>query len=238
MSAAQMAAIRGFDIAIATAGLLAAAPFLLAGAIGIVLSSPGPILYRARRVGRHGTEFDMYKLRTMHVRTDSGPAITSFRDIRVFRFGSLLRLLKIDEFPQFFNILRGDMSVIGPRPEDPAIVRDAYSTAALETLSVRPGLTSPGSVFYYTHLEPLLDESDPTTVYKSWVLPVKLALDLVYVRNVSLSYNIRLMGRTGVAILARALGKTYFADPPELRLAAEADMLPDALPGKLKGSLS
>lgn len=238
MSAGQTAAIRGFDIVVAAAGLLASAPFLLAGAIGIVLSSPGPILYRARRVGLYGVEFDMYKLRTMHVRLDSGPAITSFRDNRVFRFGSLLRLLKIDELPQLINILRGDMSVIGPRPEDPDIVRDAYSTEAWETLSVRPGLTSPGSVYYYTHLETFLQGNDPTAEYRELILPVKIALDRIYVRNSSLPYNIRLMARTAVAILTRAMGRTRFADPPELHRAAEAGMLPDAPSSKLKGSTS
>lgn len=234
MNTGQAAAIRGFDIAAALAGLLAGAPFLLAGAIGILASSPGPVLYRARRTGRHGVEFDMYKLRTMHVQLNSGPAITSFRDNRVFPFGSLLRLLKIDEFPQLFNILRSEMSVVGPRPEDPAIVREAYSSEAWETLSVRPGLTSPGSIYYYTHLEPFLAGNDPTAVYKDWILPVKIALDRIYVRNASLPYNISLMARTAIAILAKALGKTRFADPPELQQAAAAGILPERPTDTLK----
>lgn len=238
MSVPPSAAIRGFDVAAATMGLLVSAPFLLAGAIGIRLSSPGPVLYRARRIGLHGVEFEMYKLRTMHLRADSGPAITSYRDNRIFPFGSLLRLCKIDELPQFFNILKGDMSVIGPRPEDPGLVREAYSAEAWETLAVRPGLTSPGSIYYYTHLEPLLDGADATGVYKNWVLPVKIALDRIYVRDISLPYNIRLAGRTVAAILGRMVGKTRFPDPPELQRAAVAGMLPDASADTLKGSPS
>lgn len=238
MNSQPTAAIRGFDIAVAVVSLLLAAPFLLAGVVGILASSPGPVLYRARRVGLHGVEFDMYKLRTMHIRTVSGPAITSFRDSRVFPVGAVLRLLKIDEFPQLFNILRGEMSLIGPRPEDPGIVGEAYGDEARETLTVRPGLTSPGSVYYYTHLERLLEGNDATAIYKDWILPVKIALDRIYVRQVSVPYNIRLMARTVVAITARAFGQTHFADPPELHQAATAGMLPNPPTGKLKGSFS
>src|SRR5207244_441643 len=104
-----------------------AEPRRAAAAIGIRLSSPAPVLYRARRVGRNGAGFTMYKLRTMHQREGAASAITGRNDPRVFPFGAWLRRTKIDELPQLFNVLRGDMSLVGPRPADPEIVLRHYA---------------------------------------------------------------------------------------------------------------
>ena len=176
-------AVRLFDFITSLITLIVGAPILAAAAIGIRLSSPGPVLYRAQRVGRGASQFVMYKFRTMHIR--SGPVITAMRDSRIFAFGSLLRRLKIDELPQFFNVLRGDMSIVGPRPEDPMIVSKSYSREDHETLSVLPGLLSPGSIYYYTHGEQLVGNGDdPTTTYLEVALPIKLALDRVYVQQI------------------------------------------------------
>ena len=113
---------RAFDIAVALTSVILLSPLLLIGVVGIALTSPGPILYRAQRGGRDGVPFVMYKLRTMHVSDGQGSAITAPGDRRVFPFGAFLRKVKIDELPQFFNILKGDMAIVGPRPEDACLI--------------------------------------------------------------------------------------------------------------------
>src|SRR5437763_11728518 len=115
---------RLLDVVLSGVGLALVAPVLAIAALGIRLASPGPVLYRARRVGRAGAPFTMYKLRTMHQRRPGRASrITGQDDPRVFPLGALLRRTKIDELPQLFNVLRGDMSIVGPRPEDPDIDR-------------------------------------------------------------------------------------------------------------------
>src|SRR6058998_2704707 len=195
---------------------MAAAPVLLVAAVGIRLSSPGPLLYRARLVGRYGRLFTMYKLRTMYVDHGSGSVITAQRDPRVFPFGRPLRRLKIDELPQLVNVLRGEMSLVGPRPQHPDIVRRYYAPEDWETLRVRPGLASPGSLYDSTHGEPLVGSADPERTYVARLLPVVLALDRVYLRHASLWYDATIVGRTLLVIAATLLGRRTFPDPPEM----------------------
>jgi lipopolysaccharide/colanic/teichoic acid biosynthesis glycosyltransferase len=208
---------RLFDILASFTALILLSPILLIAGVGIRLSSPGAILYRARRAGRGGKPFTMHKFRTM--RTDQGAdasAITSSGDSRVFRFGSLLRRLKIDELPQLYDVLRGTMSLVGPRPEDTRIVRTYYAPEHMETLAVRPGLASPGGIYNYTHGEKLIGQENPQQDYLDKLLPVKLALELVYVRKASLCYDLRVMLRTGWVIVLVTMGKREFRDPPEM----------------------
>jgi lipopolysaccharide/colanic/teichoic acid biosynthesis glycosyltransferase len=161
----------------------------------------------------------MHKFRTMRAdRGKTASVITSPADKRVFPVGMLLRRLKIDEMLQFYDVLRGVMSLVGPRPEDPAIVRDHYAPEHRETLVVRPGLCSPGSVYNYTHGDALIGQDDPEHDYLARLLPVKLALDLVYVRNISLTYDLRVIARAASVIVLSALGRRKFADPPEMAL--------------------
>lgn len=208
---------RLLDIAVSLAGLVLCWPLLLVAALGIRLSSRGPVLYRAQRAGRGGKPFTMHKFRTMHLGRDAQTsAITSSRDDRVFRFGAWLRAMKIDELPQIYDVLRGKMSLVGPRPEDVRIVRDFYGPQHMETLAVRPGLASPGSIFNYTHAEKLIGKEDPERDYVEKVLPAKLALELVYVRNASFWYDCRIILRTICVIVMKSLGKRHFPDPPEL----------------------
>jgi lipopolysaccharide/colanic/teichoic acid biosynthesis glycosyltransferase len=204
------------DVVLAAVALVVAAPVLLAAAVGIRLASPGPILYRARRIGLHGRAFTMYKLRTMHVVQSSASAITPLGDPRVFPFGALLRRAKLDEVPQLFNILRGDMAVVGPRPEDPRMVDLFYAPLHHETFRVLPGLTCPGSIYAYTHGEADLDPADPERSYGEDLLPVKLALDLVYVRRASFAYDVSLMARTAWTLGTALVGRRHFPLPPEL----------------------
>ena len=224
---------RLLDLALAAVALVAAAPLLAAAAVGIRLASRGPVLYRAERVGKGRRPFIMFKLRTMHLRRRSDTSrITGADDPRVFPFGAWLRALKIDELPQLWNVLRGDMALVGPRPEDPAIVTRLYTALGLETLAVRPGLASPGSIYSSTHGAALLGTADPEAAYAARLLPVKLALDVVYVRRASLWYDARIVGRTLWVIVATLAGRRRFADPPEMaearRLLAERPAVPSS----------
>lgn len=217
---------RLIDVVLAGLGLALTAPVLGLAALAIRLTSPGPVLYRARRVGRDGRCFTMYKLRTMQTRPSRpGSRITGQDDPRVFPLGRWLRRTKIDELPQLYNVLRGDMSIVGPRPEDPDIVQRHYTLLHHETLRVRPGLASPGAIYHYTHGDALLTGGDPETVYAERLLPLKLALDVVYVRHASLGSDVRIIGRTVSTITAILAGRRRFPEPPE---AAEALALMEA----------
>lgn len=206
---------RCFDICVSLGALLVAGPVILGAALGIRFSSPGPVLYRAQRVGQKGRLFTMLKLRTMHCREVSGSSITASNDQRVFALGRLLRALKIDELPQLINVLRGDMAIVGPRPEAPDIVDRYYSAEDRKSLAVAPGLTSPGSIFYYTHGEQLLADGDAEHVYASRLLPVKMAIDLNYLQRSSLASDVLVMARTAITLLRKALGQTQFPEPRE-----------------------
>lgn len=193
------------EAAFAAAALLLISPLLAAIAIGIRLSDPGPILYRADRVGIHGSRFRMYKFRTMRV--TPGSRIAAPDDPRVFAFGRLLRRLKLDELPQLINIVLGEMAFVGPRPEDPWIVEHAYTDADRETLAVLPGLTSPGTLYYFRHAEPLLDANAAEASYVSGPLRRKLALDRAYVAKASAAGDLRLVLETlRVLVLGRRAG--------------------------------
>jgi len=205
------------DVLLASLALVLLAPVLLLAAIGIRLSSPGPIFYRAQRVGQHRTRFTMHKLRTMHVNHASHQSvITAQHDPRVFPFGNWLRRSKIDELPQLFNVLRGEMAIVGPRPEAPSIVDQHYTALEYETLEARPGLASPGSIYNFTHGEMVLASDDPEKHYVEQLLRLKLALDVVYVRRASARYDAAIIARTLWVILASLVGQRRFPDPPEM----------------------
>ncbi len=211
---------RLLDAALAALALLITAPLLAAAAVGIRLSSPGPVLYRAPRAGRGRRPFTMYKLRTMRVQSRATTSVvTADGDPRVFPFGAWLRRTKIDELPQLLNVLRGDMAIVGPRPEDLGMVERQYWPVHFETLEVSPGLTSPGSLYNYTHGERLLTPDDPERHYVEHLLPIKLALDVVYVRRRSWWYDTGLILRTARIIVATILGRRAFPDPPEMAAA-------------------
>ena len=189
------------DIVVAGIALGVGLPLLVAVGAAIYAVNPGPVIYRAPRVGRSGRIFTMYKLRTMRGRGRSaGSVVTSTVDRRVFPLGRWLRRWKLDELPQMVNIIKGDMSIVGPRPRDPMIVERCYTALHRETLDVLPGLTSPGTLFYLTHGEPTLRTPNPERDYQSRILPQKLALDIDYVRNRSLWFDLWIVARTVGAI--------------------------------------
>ena len=201
-----MIAKRVFDIILAAAAIILLGPVLSICA-ALVLSVEGrPVLYRAPRIGKNGRPFTLYKFRTMRPDAAAGGAITAQVDSRVTHTGTWLRRFKLDELPQLWNVLRGDMTIIGTRPEDPEIMRRHYTAWHLQTLAVPPGLSSPGSIYTYTHLERLLVEGQTEAVYAQQVLPIKLALDLVYIRQHSIRYDVRLIARTVWVIAGMALG--------------------------------
>ncbi|HVS48061.1 MAG TPA: sugar transferase [Candidatus Dormibacteraeota bacterium] len=213
---------RLFDIGAATAALIVLSPLMLLVAIAIRMSSAGPVIFRAPRVGLHGRLFSMFKFRTMLAVTgEAGSAITGNRDPRVYPLGRLLRRSKIDELPQLLNVLRGEMALVGPRPEDPGMVAAWYRAEHQSTLDVRPGLASPGSLYNFTHGEVQLAGPDAEAAYIERVLPVKLALDVVYVRRASFGYDLTVVLRTLFVIVAAGLGKRRFGEPPEMAEALE-----------------
>lgn len=189
---------RSFDVIGSTAALLVLSPLLLGLALIVRLTSPGPALYRATRVGRSGELFTLYKFRSMVANADKqGPAVTGSGDPRITSVGRVLRRTKLDELPQFFNVLRGDMSLVGPRPEDPRYVAH-YTPAQREVLTVRPGITSPASL-YYRHEEALVMSEEQ---YLAEVMLVKLALELDYMRHATLWSDMGILVRTVFKVMS------------------------------------
>lgn len=193
---------RAFDFGVALAGLVILSP-LVAVAAGLVkLSSPGPALYRGVRVGRDGRTFHILKLRTMRTGADmQGPAVTTAADARITPVGRFLRRTKFDEVPQLVNVLRGEMSLVGPRPEHPDFVKH-YSEDQRRVLSVRPGLTSPAALAYIRE-EEMLAGADPVAQYVTTIMPRKLALDLDYIRDATFAGDLKIIGRTLVRVIVR-----------------------------------
>lgn len=211
---------RLFDIVASATALLFLGPVILLAAVAVRLSSKGPAFYCPKRAGVNGQPFTLFKLRTMHI--DQGAnasAVTGVSDPRIFAFGSLLRKTKLDELPQLWNILIGDMSIVGPRPEDLINVERFYDELGMSTLTVRPGLAGVSSIYNYTHGEKMLVGDNPEEIYARDLLPVKLALEAVYLQDASLTYDIRLIARTIIAITQIASGKQNFPEPPEMAAA-------------------
>ena len=198
-----MWAKRLVDVVLSALGLLLLAPLLLAIALWIKLDSPGQVLFRQERVGRRGRLFSIHKFRTMRPDAPSlGLQITIGADPRVTRAGQLLRRYKLDELPQLWDVLRGAMSLVGPRPEVPRYVALYPAELAELVLSVRPGITDLASIEYRDE-SPLLGEAaDPEACYTEQVMPAKLALAARYVRTRSFSGDLVLLLRT-LKVLAR-----------------------------------
>ncbi len=209
---------RVVDILLACTALLVSCPLIVAAALAILISNPGPVLFRAPRVGLHGKIFTMFKFRTMYVRTgDGGSVITAWEDDRVFPVGRWLRRLRLDELPQLLNIIKGDMSFVGPRSRDPKVVA-RYTDLHRETLRVLPGLTSPGTLYYVSHAEQTLNTDDPEGQYHARILPVKLAFDIAYVRNRSFIVDLAVALRAFGMLLG--IRRTGF-DPRDLESVRE-----------------
>lgn len=184
---------RLLDISIAISALFLLLPLLAFVSVSVVLDSGMPILFRQRRVGRFGNLFTIYKFRTMKKRDRIGESGFSPGDKqRVTRVGKVLRKSKLDELPQLFNVLIGQMSIVGPRPEVPCYV-DAHDPIWGQVLSVRPGITDNASVYYSNEEELLAGAKEPSQLYREVVLPQKLQMCIEYANNVSMERDIRLI---------------------------------------------
>lgn len=181
-------------------GLMVLSPVFIVLALAVKLTSDGPVLYRARRVGRYGREFRLLKFRSMVVNADkTGPAVTGANDSRVTKVGRFLRRTKLDELPQLWNVVKGDMSLVGPRPESPYYVA-YYTDEQRQVLNVRPGITSAASVAY-RHEEALLDGDEWENRYIQEIMPAKLVIDLDYARQPSLRKDFAILWGTAKALL-------------------------------------
>lgn len=208
---------RLFDICGAAVGLLLWSPFLLVTAL-LITRDGGPVFYRGARVGLHGTRFDIYKLRTMVVNAERlGASSTADDDPRITRVGSWLRRYKLDEFPQLINVLVGEMSFVGPRPQVQWAV-DLYSQEERALLTVRPGITDFASLVFRNEGELLRGSEDPDKTYLEKIAPEKIRLGLLYVRTRSLWLDIKII----IATILASIG----IDP--------AWCLPAAAPQKLE----
>ncbi len=192
---------RLFDILFSLLVLIVGLPFGLLVVICIALDSRGNVIYKQKRVGRNNVDFLLYKFRTMCADADKGSQITvSDHDSRITRTGAFLRKYKIDEFPQFLNILKGEMSIVGPRPEVRKYV-EMYTPEQMRVLSVRPGLTDYASIRYVNENALLAASDNPEETYIHEIMPDKLNLNLKYVDEQSLWVDMKIMWQTIMAIL-------------------------------------
>ena len=203
---------RVFDLLIAIiATIIFLIPWMIIAVI-IKIKSPGPAIYKAKRVGKDGRIFTLYKFRSMRVDSGAVHSTTLRGDPRIFPFGNFLRKTKLDETLQLINILKGDMSVVGPRPEDENNAGSMYVGKYKEILKAMPGLSSPASLYDYTFGETYEDE----TLYQKEFLPKKLGIELYYVQHRSFWYDLKVAFKTIIIILQISFGKTSFEAPKEL----------------------
>lgn len=192
---------RAFDVAVATMLVLLLLPAWAVCAAAVRLSSPGPSIHRARRVGRGSRPFTLLKFRTMVAdAADLGPGVTAASDRRITPVGRFLRRWKLDETLQLLNVLAGHMSLVGPRPEDPRYV-ERYTAAQRRLLTVRPGMTSPATLAFRDE-EQLLHRLAPEDHYVEVILPEKLGIDLAYLDRRSFGGDCLLLVRTVLALLS------------------------------------
>lgn len=177
--------IRASDILLSLVGLILLAPFMLLISVWITLDSTGPVIFRQNRVGKNNRDFILYKFRTMVVNAEKQGLITvGTRDSRITRSGAFLRKFKLDELPQLWNVLIGDMSLVGPRPEVRKYV-DLYTPEQRIVLSVRPGITDLASIVFSNENEVLSRQKDPDTYYIQVIMPEKIRLNLVFIEHPS-----------------------------------------------------
>jgi lipopolysaccharide/colanic/teichoic acid biosynthesis glycosyltransferase len=191
---------RTLDFVASLLMLVSLLPLILIVALLVRIDSPGPAFFRVRRVGRHGRDLRMLKFRKMHKHA-AGIALTTHDDARLTRIGGFLARTKLDELPQLWHVLRGDMSLVGPRPETIDFVahhRDEYD----EILSVRPGLVGFSQIAFVMEGR-ILDEDDPLNHYVSAILPQKVSLDVMYARRRTIWLDVKILAWSLVAVLLR-----------------------------------
>ena len=183
---------RIFDIILSLFGLIILLPFMLIIAIFIKLDSKGPVFFKQLRVTKNGREFKIFKYRTMRVGSDKYSQITVGKDDRITKIGSFLRKYKLDEIPQLINVLIGDMSLVGPRPEVPKYVA-LYTDEQKEILKVRAGITDYASIEFSNENDLLASEEDPEKAYIEKVMPKKIELNKKYISEISILTDIKII---------------------------------------------
>ncbi len=197
----QLIAKRAMDIVLSACALAVLWPLLLLIALAIWIDDPGPVFYRQVRVGRNGKTFRIFKFRSMVMDADKkGLAITVGRDSRITRVGTVLRKTKLDELAQLLNVILGQMSFVGPRPEVPKYV-ELYTPYQRQVLLVRPGITDYASIAYRNENDLLAGAPNPETMYIEQIMPDKIELNMKYLREISPLADIRLILKTIVAVI-------------------------------------
>jgi lipopolysaccharide/colanic/teichoic acid biosynthesis glycosyltransferase len=209
VSVSEACAARGdvakrlFDVLVSLVALVLISPLLLAVAIAIRLDTPGPVFFRQARVGRGGATFRMLKFRTMVVGADRlAPNVSPADDPRVTRSGRFLRRWYLDEVPQLVNVLKGDMSLVGPRPETPEFVA-LFTAEERRVLSVRAGIAGPSTLAFMDEAELLAEADDAVQLYEERILHERVRADLSYLDRRSLAYDVRLLFAQVGAIVRR-----------------------------------
>jgi lipopolysaccharide/colanic/teichoic acid biosynthesis glycosyltransferase len=193
---------RSFDLVVSVCGLITAAPVMLIVALLLLCTRDGPVLFRQTRVGRHGVSFTLYKFRTMRAASAKiDRQVTVGADARITPLGGILRKSKVDELPQLWNVLRGEMSLVGPRPETPEFVA-LYPTQLRDIiLSVRPGITDAASIKYRNESDLLALVPDPIAHYEAVIMPDKLHIAASYVQNHSFWGDLCIIARTVLVVV-------------------------------------
>ena len=189
---------RCFDIAVASVGLVLFAPLMIVVAAAVILDSGGPIIFQQHRIGVRGQPFRMYKFRKFH-RVWKGPALTASDDIRFTRVGRFLAITKLDELPQLWNVLKGEMAIVGPRPESLEF-SECYKGGFEEALCYKPGLVGPSQVFFRNEALHYPEGEDPTRFYREVIFPIKAGLDIAYFRRRTLESDFIWILRMGMAM--------------------------------------
>jgi lipopolysaccharide/colanic/teichoic acid biosynthesis glycosyltransferase len=194
---------RLFDVSTSVFACLLLLPFFFVISLIIMLESRGGIYYSQQRVGKNNKDFKLLKFRTMRVGSDQHGLLTvGDKDARITRFGYFLRKFKLDELPQLFNILKGDMSIVGPRPEVRKYV-DLYDVRQRQVLSVLPGLTDYASLAYISESEILSASDDPEQTYIDEIMPRKIELNLKYIQNQGMIEDLKIIFKTLFSILKK-----------------------------------
>lgn len=198
-SAATMACKRAFDILCSFLGLTVLSPVLLVVSVLVAVTSPGGVFFRQERIGKDGKPFRIFKFRSMR-KDNAGLKITTGNDSRITTVGRFLRKSKIDELPQLINVLVGDMSFVGPRPEVADYV-NLYTPYQRQVLLVRPGITGLASIRFRNENDLLTASDDPNRTYVEQIMPRKIDLDLEYIPHASVFYDIKLMFQTFAVVI-------------------------------------
>ncbi len=193
---------RIFDVVVSFLILLVFLPFGILISILILLTSKGGVFYIQKRIGKKGKEFGLYKFRTMKTNADKEGRLTVGRDNRITSIGHFLRKYKLDEFPQFLNVLFGQMSIVGPRPEVKEFV-DLYTDDQREILQVKPGITDLASLEYFEENKILGQAEDPHKAYIEQIMPAKIKLNKKYLENPSVGHDVKIMWRTFLRIIGK-----------------------------------